>query len=284
MPRKINYPLHPAPGTFFYLYRGLKNFIKLFLQKLLGFRNYLYLFAWYKVKTLRRDRKENDFFLFLSLLEPRENTIVLDIGANIGIMTVYLAKHIPNGNVIAFEPVPENLATLNRIVRKFKLGNVRVESCALGDSEGTVEMVMPVETGAKQQGLSHVIHETITERNEGLRYSVPLKMLDRFDFAKGSAPVTGIKMDVENFECFVLKGGRELIAAHKPVLYLELWDNENRACCFQFLKELGYGTYVNSGGRLTRFDPAVHHKQNFIFVAEQSVAAAERGPGSQQRA
>ena len=231
---------------------------------LLGFQRYLNLFAWYKVKTLKRDRKENDFFAFLQLLP--EDGIVLDIGANIGIMTVHLSHRVHKGNVIAFEPMPDNLRTLHHIIARFNLRNVRVQACALGDHEGNVEMVMPVESGARQQGLSHVLHETITERNEGLRFSVPLKKLDSFDFAKHDLPrVTGIKMDVENFEAFVLEGGKQLLARHKPLLYVELWDNENRQRCFDIVRSLGYGIFVREHNQLVPFEAQKHSHQNFIF-------------------
>ncbi|MEN9442625.1 MAG: hypothetical protein RLZ33_2702, partial [Bacteroidota bacterium] len=57
----------------------------------MGFRTYLYVFAIFKIKTLRSDSKEKDFFHFLSLLEDGKGA-VLDVGANIGIMTVHLAN------------------------------------------------------------------------------------------------------------------------------------------------------------------------------------------------
>ena len=45
--------------------------------------------------------------------------------------------------------------------------------------------------------------------------------------------IGAIKMDVENFEYFVLEGGKELIKKHKPIIYTELWENQNREKCFQ---------------------------------------------------
>ncbi len=47
----------------------MKNSLKYILQKLLGLKTYLYVFALVKIKTLRNDSKENDFFTFLSLLK-----------------------------------------------------------------------------------------------------------------------------------------------------------------------------------------------------------------------
>ena len=236
------------------------------LQRLLGFENYLDLFGRYKTRTLHRDPKERDFFTFLRLL-PEEG-VVLDIGANLGVMTVHLSRHVHRGRIIAFEPMPVNLAILQGFVQRYRLTNVQVEACALGDREGTADMVMPVEAGARRHGLSHVLHETIAERNEGLRVSVPMRRLDDFGLGRSQDPssrVHGIKMDVENFEWFVLKGAMETLRLHRPVLYVELWPNENRRRCFELLGELGYEVLVCEGGHLAPYEPGRHAQQNFIF-------------------
>lgn len=243
----------------------MKNRLKFLLQKLLGFERYLFVFSWYKIKTLKRDRKENHFFHFLHLMP--EDATVLDIGANIGIMTVHLAKHLKKGRVLAFEPMPDNIRALRRIVSHFKITNARLYTCALGDHDGEVEMVMPVEGNARQQGLSHVVHETITERNEGIKLKVPLQQLDHIaELRAADANIKGIKMDVENFESFVLAGGRELLKQWKPVVYTELWDNENRYTCFAIMQELGYRVNVVEGDTLAAFDKTRHTHQNFIFI------------------
>ena len=84
----------------------------------MGFQTYLFVFALFKIKTLRTDAKEKDFFHFLSLLKDGQGA-VLDIGANIGIMTVHLSQNLPNCEVHVFEPIPDNLSVLKRIIAKF---------------------------------------------------------------------------------------------------------------------------------------------------------------------
>lgn len=247
-------------------FRAVKNAIKALLQKILGYRRYLRVFAWFKVKTLHNDKRETDFFVFLSML-PAEG-VVLDVGANLGFLTAHLSQKVNKGKVMAFEPMPDNLDALNYVIRKFDLKNVIVQPCALGDTDGEAEMVLPVEGAARQQGLSHVVHSELKDHNEGIRFKVPLKKLDSIPelFADG-VKVTGIKMDVENFEQFVFRGARELIRRHRPLVYVELWDNENRNICFSILEEAGYNVRINENGKLIPFDRDKHRdKINFLVV------------------
>lgn len=246
----------------------MKTRIKYLLHRLLGFKNYLFLFSLYKIRTIKGDAKEGDFFTFLNMLPT--GTDVLDIGANIGIMTVHLAKHVGTGTVHSFEPMPNNVEALERIVKYFRLNNVRIHKVALGNTEGKVEMVMPVISKVRMQGLSHVMHESITEFNDGEKIVVPLTSLDHMsELENSSRPISGIKIDIENYEFFALDGGKGLIRKHQPVVYAELWDNENRSNCFRLLSELGYKIQVSVEGRLVDFDPLIHKKQNFLFIPAQ---------------
>jgi FkbM family methyltransferase len=243
----------------------MKTTAKYILHKLLGFKNYLFVFSLFKIFTLKQDKNEKDFFHFLSLIP--DNSAVLDIGANIGIMTVHLARSIKNVQVYCFEPMPQNIDTLKRIIHYFKLNNVHLFEYALGNTEGEVEMVMPMVNSVKMQGLSHVVHKSIMDYNEGERFIVPLKMLDRIDtLAQITQPISAIKIDVENFEYFVLDGGKRLIEKYKPLVYAELWENENRENCFELFGSLQYQTWVIHENRMAQFDRTRHKTQNFIFL------------------
>lgn len=238
----------------------LKQWTLALLQGLLGFETYLQLFARFKIRTLHADPRERDFLAFLRSIP--EDAFVLDVGANLGVMTAHLSRRLRRGAVVAFEPVPENLAVLRRVIAERRLDNVRVEACALGDRDGTAEMVMPVERGARRHGLSHVVHPTIAERNEGRRLTVAMRRLDGFTF---SSRVAAIKLDVENFERFVLEGALATLRRDRPALYVELWPNENRKRCLEILAGLGYRAFVCESGRETPYDPERHARQNFIF-------------------
>lgn len=239
----------------------MKNTIKYILQSVLGFERYLYVFSKFKIRTLKRDKNERDFFHFLNLLNDGDGDL-LDIGANIGIMTYYFATRFPKCTTHSIEPVPVNFAVLKRIVDKFKLTNVQLYPVALGQKQGMLKMILPYNGKTKMQGLSHVKHESISTWNEGDEFDVPVKTLDELFLGE---KIQGVKIDIENFEYFAFLGGKQLLEQNKPIVYAELWNNDNRKNSFDLLTGIGYGIYVVENGRMVQFDERKHRTQNFIF-------------------
>ncbi|MEM6723153.1 MAG: FkbM family methyltransferase [Bacteroidota bacterium] len=243
----------------------MKKRIQHLLQHILGFESYLFWFARFKIMTFKGDRNERDFFHFLDLLEPDHN--VLDIGANIGITSVWLSRTLPQGQIHGFEPVPPNYKTLERILKAYQCKNVQIHQIALGNEPGEVELVMPEVESVQMQGLSHVVHEELTDFNVGKRFKARLETLDGFAPIQ-NLPVHAIKLDVENFEAFVLEGARQMIETHRPIIYTELWENENRQRCFDLIRQMNYRIQCLIDGQLVEFDPKTHQTQNFFFTPD----------------
>jgi len=246
----------------------MKEIIKRILQTTLGFKNYLFFFSIFTILTLRWKRKERDFLYFIQMIP--DDGIVLDIGANIGIMTVHLARKLSKSKIISFEPVPCNLIALKKIISFFYLKNIEVIETALGNQNGQTKMVLPIINSVKMQGLSHVVHQKITEFNHGEIFNVPVQTLDSFAEKKSLEKINAIKIDVENFEYFVFEGGKNLIETHHPLIYCELWDNENRQKCFTFLENLNYTINIISNKKLEIYNPEIHQTQNFFFIHNES--------------
>lgn len=242
----------------------MKTFVKKILQGLFGFDHYLYIFARFIIITLKRNRKEGDFMYFLRLLKNGDT--LLDIGANIGVMTVHLAKRFPDSHILAFEPMPCNIRTFQRVVRHYKFKHVTLLQTALGNQTGEVNMILPTEKKVRMHGLSHVVDSSIKDFVHGEVHRAPLARLDDIRELEGLPPIGGIKIDVENYEFFVLEGGLSTIRRYRPVIYIELWDNENRQRCFDLMKSIQYNIKVLVQGQLIDFDPALHQKQNFFFI------------------
>ena len=216
---------------------------------------------------MKWDKNEKDFLHFLELL-PAEGT-VLDIGANIGVMSYYLAKNYSNRQVVAFEPIPYNYENLLKIKQRFDLSNLITYNCAMGDTDGTVDMVLPVEKSVRFHGLAHVQHETIPDKNNGEVFQCHLRQLDSIDELNNTGiKITGIKIDIENFEYFALKGGTSILKKHKHIIYSELWDNKNRKDTMELLTQLGYSVQVLENNKLVSWQSNKHTTQNFFFIQD----------------
>ena len=152
---------------------------------------------------------------------------------------------------------------------KYKLTNLHLLTNALGNENKRIQLVLPEVDGVKKQGLSHVVDDKMTEFNDGSIFETDCYKLDDVTALKG-VKVDAIKIDVENFEYEVFKGAENLLKTYKPIIYCELWDNQNREDCFQYLKGLGYETHVYEHGILQKIDSNPSHIQNFFFIPKQT--------------
>ena len=151
-------------------------------------------------------------------------TAAIDVGANIGNHTVFLAAII-GARVHAFEPCPENHALLTHNVTANRLHNtVAVHHCALGDADGsgTIELRMPDNYGT-----------TCVRSGEG---DVPVRRLD--DIV--SEPIGLLKIDVEGSEAAVLRGAQKLIATWLPDIFVEAGEADAFHEVATLLLSLGY--------------------------------------------
>lgn len=227
----------------------IKDILRSLGQKLLGFDNYLFFFSVFNISRIQAGESEKEFCHFADMIAG--DGAILDIGANIGITAVILAKKHPGATIYAFEPVPGNRKALERIARFYRLKNVNIFAQALGDENGEIAMKMPIHRGARMQGLSHVIESTVPEKGEV--FITPIQRLDDIPELAAIPKISAVKIDVENFEYFVLKGGEALLRKHQPLVFCELWNNERRRLCLAFMQQLGYSVKQFDGEELSDF-------------------------------
>src|SRR5438093_1104363 len=71
----------------------------------------------------------------------RAGDVAVDVGANIGVLTVLMADLCgASGRVLAFEPAAENFAYLGANVRANGLDNVAASMAAVTDADGAVAL------------------------------------------------------------------------------------------------------------------------------------------------
>jgi FkbM family methyltransferase len=122
---------------------------------------------------------------------------VLDIGANIGVSTVYLAALFERAQVYAFEPVPGNFSLLERNTRH--LERVHAIAVALGERDADIDMLhsdAPNNFG----GYSRAAAGSDPARS----VRVPMRSASRQCEELGIAAADVLKIDVEGSEWEVL--------------------------------------------------------------------------------
>lgn len=169
------------------------------------------------------DRYEPEIeYLIETLVGPGD--VVLDIGANVGLHTVALARRVgAKGQVYAFEPVAEMARRLSENVALNGLRNVTLVGCALGDEDGTATMKVNV-GGAGMEGTSSLA-DSIHARRHPEHYverDIEVRRLDgvmaRMD---SQARVGFIKIDTEGFETMIIEGGLETLKRDRPAMIVE---------------------------------------------------------------
>ena len=178
----------------------------------------------------------------LTELEARcgPESVVFDVGANVGVYALALAAGEPNRRIIAVEPAPVVADQLEANVRVNGFGErIDVRRCGLGAESG--ERPFYVSTYTELSGFDQ---ESATRWEAAVAAvdSVPVSRLD--DLVDESLPPDIIKIDVEGAGPDVLRGGRETLARHRPTVFLELHEDglvgDEPATCRELLECLGY--------------------------------------------
>lgn len=76
-------------------------------------------------KTLSAIENEfNEDLMKVNELKFSQNPVIIDIGANVGIVSFYFAKKYPNAKIFAYEPHPLNYENLVKGIKTNKINNV----------------------------------------------------------------------------------------------------------------------------------------------------------------
>jgi len=147
------------------------------------------------------------------LLRPGD--VALDIGANLGVMTVLFSRLVgPAGRVLSFEPNPRVLERTRQTTAK--LSNVRLCEFALGPRPDTLELVAP----ARNLGSGSLVVDNQRFGADAKRATVPVERLDDVLAREGVNAVRLVKMDVEGFEPQVLRGAERCLREIRPQVIL----------------------------------------------------------------
>jgi FkbM family methyltransferase len=173
------------------------------------------------------------------------DSVLWDVGANVGMYSVYAAK-ARGCRVYAFEPSVFNLELLARNVYYNRLyDQIHIVPLALSDAAGVSRFRMSsTEWGGALSSFDKAIDQNGAAINHVFEYSIYGVEMDQVvDWMLIPQP-NAIKMDVDGVEHFILSGGRKVLASVDTVL-VEVNEDfaEQRTVTEQVLREAGLTLY-----------------------------------------
>jgi FkbM family methyltransferase len=147
----------------------------------------------------------------------KPGNVFWDVGANIGFFTLLARRLIGEaGEVVAFEPLPENVHQLRHNLELNGFADVRVEEAAVSAESGKQLFSAPM---GKRRYAGSLVH---TGNGDGSSSIVNVISLDDYlTSARPRAPDI-IKLDVEGAEIDAMRGARGLIESFRPTMLVEV--------------------------------------------------------------
>jgi FkbM family methyltransferase len=174
------------------------------------------------------DFYEMDILEQLNSILP-EQAVIFDLGANIGNHSLYWAKKRNAKKVYAFEPVLETFKILEKNIQLNHGENViAAYNVALSDRQENLTI-----KSFSQQNIGG------TSLKKSISGNIQAIDLDHFQFPEKNIDL--VKIDVEGFECNVLKGATAFLRNYAPkFIFIEVLTWRNARFVRRFLSSFGY--------------------------------------------
>jgi FkbM family methyltransferase len=148
-----------------------------------------------------------------------KNSIVVDIGANVGHHTLF-ASTIAD-KVHCFEPYSEVCKKIREKQKLNNLHNIQIHEIGLGNINALLEFHPPAGCNT---GTGSFLGSNQTDN---IVIKLPVRIGDEYFNEHAIKKVDYIKIDVEGFEEYVLKGLQKTINDYRPVIFFE-WSSNQR--------------------------------------------------------
>jgi len=177
--------------------------------------------------------------------EAKTANVILDIGANIGWTALRFASKNPKATIIAFEPHPITFKRAQNNFGRNNFSNITCLNIGLGERASTLKIYELMDNNS---GMNRIVLEELDRPFK----EVKIERLDDVLENRNIHHVDMIKMDVEGFEGFVLKGASKILTNSNAKILMEtddafLKNNGNSAReLIDILKGYGYQTFYRS--------------------------------------
>jgi FkbM family methyltransferase len=193
--------------------------------------------------------------------------LIIDIGANVGDVTIAALKTYPDCKVICFEPVNSTLNILYKNTSKYR-NRVTIYNEALSSVNGNGHVNITSFHGANSIESQSKLHSEICQNVKEIgKQAITLVRLDDIARRFNGQKIDIMKIDVEGHEYDVILGGKDFIKNNVDTIIIEAslmrdasWEKQSIIEVFSLLSEMGF-RWINA------FD--LHHVENSSLMCIQ---------------
>jgi FkbM family methyltransferase len=161
---------------------------------------------------------EEEITDYIARLTLTKSGVVVNVGANIGLMSVFLANKFER-KTIAIEPNPEAFEFLQKNISMNRLsGAVTCIQACVGSETGQMDFSY-VRGKPEYSSIGEIVHPCVNNEAREV-ISVPVKPLNQLV----TEPVAFMLVDTEGAEELVFEGAREIIQRDHPIIMCECSD------------------------------------------------------------
>lgn len=177
--------------------------------------------------------------VFAVLLRESGRATVYDIGANIGLFTLFFCKFGSGVKVVAFEAVADTVAMLRRNLDENSLRDVTVAQKAVSSHDGQVRFYIG------HHHKSSLLKEWTSAHGsaEVRELPIPSVTLDSFVKDNQSLQPDLIKIDVEGGGDEVFRGARSVMKSIRPIVMFESHNAIEDNAVMELLQSFNYEAF-----------------------------------------
>ena len=241
--------------------------VKRFLYKILGRSSYLKILHLgfkflFNLNLLKNSETEKYNYFAKKIIN--EGDCVIDIGANLGYFSVIFSNLVgKKGKLICIEPVKPFFEVLQWALKN--KSNTVLYNYALGNENKMVELVLPKFEGVFRTGLSHIPNDESEKVNS---YIFETEMVQGSKLLNDLPRIDYIKCDIEGYEGIVLSELKEILNKYRPVLQVEIWDNQKKNV-LELLTGIGYIPFTLNKNILEEDFEASKNDGDILFIHQE---------------
>lgn len=207
-----------------------------------------------------------------SSLKGIQNPTFIDIGANIGLISLQMLKRFPKLKIYAFEPSPHQYSLFKKTIQENTLSDkIILSEDAVSDTQSEVSFFIHNEANCSGDGFIDT-----GRGGDGTSINVKTIPLDIWWKNNEKPHIDLIKIDTEGAELFVLKGAKELIQECSPVIFFEMQEANYKVYRYtwkdiiSFFDSINYVIHTEFGEKFESDCAVQLMRNNYNFIAKKN--------------